>query len=534
VYQYAKDGAGEEKYTQYGADSEQTTSGAANERYRVTYVKGEIGYERDFGDHYLHAIVLADRQSKLLFSSGYLPENYTTVAARVHYRFADRYAVELAGSKAAHNWYVKGKQWTSFGAFGVSWNVHNETFMQGQEIVNVLKPRFTYGLTGQANVGYFTWQQTYTLDNMHGNYSRSYWWGMGSLQRGSSEDALTNPNLEPEKAKKMNIGADIHLLDNRLIVKYDYYYNKFFDIAATPNYTTPILGTAFPAINYQKFDYWGNEITVTWQDKIVNFNYFISGNLSSVQSKVVYNQEFEREYPYQVLTGKPVSIRNGYIATGLFKSYDEINQTNAAGEYVYAIPSNVSRASLRPGDIRYLNRNDDNVINSSDQGPIGSEKPTMYYGLLAGFNFKGLDFSALVQGTINRVVYMSGDFMNGFGSNGQYNAYEYNLGRFTPETAGTTTQPRVWLGSNTNNTQTSTFWQKNGDFFRLKNVEIGYTLPARITREIGIPSARFFVNGYNLLTFSEIFNVREDVDPEAWGANYPIMKVYNLGISIKL
>ncbi|KAA6349794.1 TonB-dependent receptor SusC [termite gut metagenome] len=524
VYQY--NGT---QYTQYGTDTEQTTTGAANDRYRVTYIKGEIGYRQVFGKHSINALLLADRQSKLLFSSGYLPENYSTIATRIDYSFADRYSVEFAGSRGGHNWYAPAKRWANYGAFGLSWNIHNEKFMQDLSFVNILKPRFTYGLTGRANVDYYTWMQTYTLDNMHGNYSRSYWWGNGgSLQRGSSENALTNPNLEPEKAKKTDIGIDMNLADNRLIVIYDYFYNKYYDIVATPNYTSPILGTAYPAINYQKFDYYGNEITVTWQDKIKNFNYFISGNLSLIQSKVVYNQELAKDYEYQSGIGKPVGIRFGYIVTGLFKSYEEINDEKNA------ILSSVSRASLRPGDIRYEDRNNDGIINANDQGVIGSEKPNMYYGINLGFNYKGLDFSILLQGTINRTVYLNGDFMNGFGNGGMNNAYEYNMGRFTHETAETAKQPRLWIGSNTNNTQTSTFWQKDADFIRLKNMEIGYTFPTIITRKIGIPSVKLFVNGLNILTSSELFNVRKDLDPEAWGASYPIMKTFNFGISVKL
>ena len=123
--------------------------------------------------------------------------------------------------------------------------------------------------------------------------------------------------------------------------------------------------------------------------------------------------------------------------------------------------------------------------------------------------------------------------MNGFGNGGQNNAYEYNLGRFTAATAETARQPRVWLGNNTNNTPTSSFWLKNSDFVRLKNVELGYTFPEKLSRKIGLPSVRFFANGLNLLTWAEIFDMRKDPDPESWGGAYPIMKIVNFGINIK-
>jgi len=215
------------------------------------------------------------------------------------------------------------------------------------------------------------------------------------------------------------------------------------------------------------------------------------------------------------------------IPLGLFKSYDEINNPATA-----VMPSS-PKTSLRPGDIRYLDRNGDGQITIDDQGNIGNAKPTIYYGLNTGFSFKGLDLTVLVQGTFNRQSYLSGDFMNGFGNGGQNNAYAYNLGRFTTATAETAKQPRLWLANNTNNTQTSSFWLKDNDFVRIKNVELGYTLPEKLSRKIGLPSVRFFANGLNLFTWAEIYDLRKDMDPEAWGAAYPIMKIFNFGINIK-
>jgi hypothetical protein len=123
--------------------------------------------------------------------------------------------------------------------------------------------------------------------------------------------------------------------------------------------------------------------------------------------------------------------------------------------------------------------------------------------------------------------------MNGFGNNGANNAYEYNRGRFTEATAATATQPRLWLGSNTNNSQTSSFWIFDNDFMRLKNLEVGYTVPDQLSRKIGLRSVRVFSNGLNLFTRADIYKVRKDMDPEAGGAAYPIMKVFNFGVNVK-
>jgi len=517
VYQYQNNA-----YTKYGSTTEQTTAGGANDRYRVVYLEGTLGYERAFGKHAVSALAVANQQNRLLFSSTNLPEIYTAYSGKLNYSFNEKYIAEGAVSYGGYNWLEPTKRWATYWAAGVGWNLHNERFIsRSLPFISNLKIRANYGLTGQANAGYFSYIQTYFSGN-------GYWFGAGSgLERASGENAIATTGLGAEKAKKLDAGIDLGLWHNKLTITADYFYNQFYDLVAAPTLTTAIFGVGYPTQNYQRFNYWGTDISVSWRQSIKAFNYFVTANFSMVQSKVVYNAELPKNYDYQITTGRPVGLQYGYTAIGLFKSYDEINDPATA-----VMPS-APRSSLRPGDIRYLDRNGDGQITIDDQGPIGSTKPTLYYGLNTGFSFKGFDFSVLVQGTLNRQGYYSGDFMNGFGNNGQNNAYEYNLGRFTAATAVTATQPRLWLGNNTNNTQTSSFWLRNNDFVRLKNLELGYTIPEKLSRKIGIPSVRLFANGLNLVTWSEIFDMRKDLDPEAWGAAYPIMKIFNFGINIK-
>ncbi|OQP57748.1 hypothetical protein A3860_08970 [Niastella vici] len=526
VYQYA---GTTNSYTKYGTTTEQTTGGGVNERSRIVYLEGAAGYERTFGRHAIDVQAIANQQSRLWFNINNLPENYTAYAGKVNYTYDDRYVVEGAVSYGGYNYLTPAKRWATYWAYGLGWNLHNEHFIKDNlHFISNLKLRANYGLTGQVNAGYFSYIQTYFNPGTNTNNAVAYWYGAGmSLERSTGENAISNPNLGPEKAKKANAGIDVGLLKNRLTVTADYFYNKFYDLVAAPTMTTAVLGAGYPALNYQKFNYYGTEITTTWQDQVKDFAYYISANFSMVQSKVVYNAELPKQYDYQVLTGKPVGVLYGYTATGLFKSYDEINDPATA-----VMPA-APKSSLRPGDIRYLDRNGDGVIDANDQSGIGSAKPTIYFGSTIGLRFKGFDLSALLQGTMNRQSYLSGDFMNGFGNNGNYTAYEYNLGRFTLATAETATQPRVWLGTNTNNSQTSSFWLFNNDFVRLKNVEVGYTLPEKLMRRIGSPTVRFFANGLNLLTWAEIYKVRKDLDPESWGAAYPIMKVFNFGLNVK-
>lgn len=511
------------EYQIFGQDSNQTSSGNAVGRSRTVYFKGELGYNHAFGKHLVGAKLRADQRNNFMYDANKLPEIYSTYAVGANYSYDNKYLVEAAYSRGGHNWYAPGNRWQNYWAAGLSWNAHNEEFIKDISWISYLKPRFTYGLTGYANPSYYGYLETYTLKTDN----RNDWYRFGTnVIQGVYPNGVTNPDLHPELARKMNIGLDLGFFNNRLTMTGDYFYNKFSDLNKTPMYTTGILGASFPSVNYQKFDYWGGDLNVTWQDTYRKFNYYVSTNLSFVQSKVKYIQELEQDYPWQLSTGKPVGIRFGYIAEGLFRSQEEIDEYNAF------LPS-APKSTIIPGDIKYKDLNGDNVIDQKDWGAIGTCKPQGYYGIEAGFNISGFDFNVLFQGTINRELYLSGDFMNGFGNGGKNNAYVYNLGRFTKETAATATQPRLWIGGNTNNTQTSTFWLHDADYIRLQNLEIGYTLPYSFTKKFFVPTVRLFANAINLLTFSEIFDVRTDMDPVAWGGGYPMTKSFMFGVNVK-
>lgn len=527
VYQYFP---ATQTYQKIGNTSAQGTTGSAGARARMVYIDGEMGYDRNFGKNHVDVVALADQQGNLQFDTGNLPEYYTDYAVRINYNWDEKYLIEGAASYAGYSWMDPSKRWSPFWAVGAGWNMHREAFIKDNlSFVSNLKVRGTYGLTGEANSGYFTYIQTYWTPSTNTNNSDGYYFGNNGVTRSTGQSSFATV-LGPEKAKKLNMGIDLGLWGNQLTFTGEYFRNRFFNLVETPGTQTWLLGLPYPGKNIGINDYWGEEFSLAWQSHQHNFNYFISGNFSLIQSKIVYEDEMPRNYAYERVTGKQVGIMNGYTAIGLFKSYDEINDPNTA---VFA---STPKSTLRPGDIRYLDRNGDGVINSDDMGPIGSGKPAIYYGVTTGFNYKGFDISVLFQGTLNRQSYLSGDFWNGFGNGGNYNAYQYNLNAWTPQNPSAT-QPRLGIGYNFNNQQVSSFWIRNTDFVRLKNAEVGYTLPSALTRRIHIPSIRMYVNGLNLLTWSELFKLRKDIDPESLYTGsaypYPILRTINFGLNVK-
>ncbi|MFN0293882.1 glycoside hydrolase family 3 protein [Pedobacter helvus] len=190
----------------------------------------------------------------------------------------------------------------------------------------------------------------------------------------------------------------------------------------------------------------------------------------------------------------------------------------------------------QPGDIKYRDLNGDGIINQYDQTTIGSQKPSLFLGARLGFNVGGFDVSALLQGVINQEVYLSGSSYWEF-QGGTAQAYQNHLNRFTPSTAATAQYPRLTTNSGprngaVNNFVSSSFWLRKGDFLKLRNVELGYTLPAKLTQKIGIKSTRLFANGLNLWTLSsKTFN---GADPENFNGTYPIERVFSFGLNIQL
>jgi hypothetical protein len=233
---------------------------------------------------------------------------------------------------------------------------------------------------------------------------------------------------------------------------------------------------------------------------------------------VIFNDEPFRRNAYEYRTGLPIGQTFGYVADGFYNNATEINNGPKVDGYTPV-----------PGDLRYKDLNNDGIINSYDVTAIGSTKPVFYYGVTGGFNYKGLDFSFTLNGVANRNVYYNFTNFAATGSAGGYGqALESSLLRWTPATAAHAEYPRLSVGSNPNNSQTSSFWIKNGSYLRLRNVEVGYSLPSNAVKFIGFSSIRLFANGLNLLTSTKLDNV----DPEVLIGSVPNQRVFNFGVNL--
>lgn len=500
-------------YTQYGNNGIQGNSNFINYQGRADYLELKLGYDRSFGKSDVSSVLFANRDN--IVSGSDLPYTLKGLAGRTQYTYNNTYTAELAYAVNGSNYYPPSgdNKYGFYPSAGLSWTVSNEKFFPKNSFVNDLRIFSSYGVNGNDNPGYFTYIQRY-FDG-----PAVYFGSSAGSNTSIFEQPLARTNLTFEKANKFNLGLQTGLFQNKLGLKVEYYNNKFYDLLMQRGKNSTIIGQTYPDENIGQYRYTGLDFNLNWQQTISKqASYFVvlSGGLQN--SEVVYIDEVNQPYPWMRKTGEMVGQTFGYLAEGLFQNQTEINNSAKLVGY-----------TAQPGDIRYRDLNGDNIINQFDQTAIGQNKPLLFMGLSLGFQFKSFDFSALIQGVANRKIYLSGNTEWAFQNNGLGQAWEHSLDRWTPATAASATYPRLTVGTNINNEATSTFWMKSGDYVRLKNIEIGYSLPKSLLNRIKLSTIRVFASGTNLLTFSAY----DRVDPEVYNGTYPLQRLLNVGVNIK-
>ena len=495
VFQYSITQQGNDAYDKYGDVSPQTNSYRSVSTYQYMYGKMYVDWERQFGMHGVKASLWGD--TRTILNNYDLPMIPSNIGQKVEYNYNNKYFAQAAVTESYYNRYDNGRRWGAFWAVGLGWDISKEKFMEASEI-DQLKLRATYGHTGNGidNAGYFSYLKRYNEDG-------GFWYSNGtSMSNGGSVSEispLANTLLTWEKGRKVNVGLDLTLLKNRLTLSADYYNDYYYDILQSRGKSIQLLGIAYPSENIGKTRYYGLETQLSWQDHIGKVNYYVSANWSMEQNKRLFMDEQYVPYDYLKMTGQPTGAIYGLVATGFLTAKDIADG--------YPVMNGFN--NIQAGDVKYKDMNGDGEINEFDRTVIGGDKPTCYFGIDLGFEWKGLEVTALIQGAYNRDLYNSDrTLLEGFQMIGQSygQAYTNLLNRWTPETAETATYPRLTAGGNMynygNNWNSSLFVQ-NGNYIRLKNATVSYKLPENFCRNyLGGLRVKIFVQGQNLLTWS--------------------------------
>lgn len=521
VFQYSITQQGNEAYDKYGDVSSQTNSYRSVSTYQYMYGKMYVDWERQFGMHGVKASLWGD--TRTILNNYDLPMIPSNIGQKVEYNYDNKYFAQAAVTESYYNRYDNGRRWGTFWAVGLGWDISKEKFMEASKI-DQLKLRATYGHTGNGidNAGYFSYLKRYNEDG-------GFWYSNGtSMSNGGSVSEispLANTLLTWEKGRKVNVGLDLTLLKNRLTLSADYYNDYYYDILQSRGKSIQLLGIAYPAENIGKTRYYGLETQLSWQDHIGKVNYYVLANWSMEQNKRLFMDEQYVPYDYLKMTGQPTGAIYGLVATGFLTAKDIADG--------YPVMNGFN--NIQAGDVKYKDMNGDGEINEFDRTVIGGDKPTCYFGIDLGFEWKGLEVTAFIQGAYNRDLYNSDrTLLEGFQVIGQSygQAYTNLLNRWTPETAETATYPRLTAGGNMynygNNWNSSLFVQ-NGNYIRLKNATVSYKLPENFCRNyLGGLRVKIFVQGQNLLTWSRT----RLQDPEVTFTSYPLQRTITTGINL--
>jgi TonB-linked SusC/RagA family outer membrane protein len=461
--------------------------------------------------------------------------NFRTLAsyfARASYNYLERYMIQASVRKDGSSRFGSNNKWATFPAVSVGWNVMNESFMENLNVdwLDVFKIRGSWGRNGNDNIG----DLRYAAFNDSG---QNYYFGggyqlggtdpggTGTMVNGISPAALPNPSLRWEESEQIDLGFDLRFLSNALSFGFDYYTKK--TIGMLMERPIPVyVGQGRPMANIGDMENSGYEFELEWRNRISDFNYYISANATYLKNKLIYIGNASGEIYYEnagasgvgeyikASDGEVYPYFYGFKTNGLFQNTNEINA------YTWTNPETgaeqLIQPNAKPGDVRFVDLNNDGVINDDDKTKIGKGMPDWVFGFSLGGDYKGFDFNLFFQGT-------TGNDMFDFAQRGDIpamNRPEWMLQRWHGE--GTSDRiPRMTSQNTNQNWRSSDLYIKDGSYLRLKNAQLGYTLPAQLTKKVSVQKLRVFVAAENLFTFTKY----DGFDPEAATGDYVKMGV---------
>lgn len=467
-------------------------------------------------------------------NQGTTETSINSLFGRAGYQFSGKYFAEFNFRYDGSSKFEKSNRWGFFPSIAAAWRVSQENFMESTRgWLNDLKLRASYGVLGNQNVNAYQYQTTFF------NFPNAY--GFNGSPVGGSGFLLGNPSLTWEKASTLNIGGDAVLFNRKLEISYDYFDKTTSDILYTRRDVPQIFGSGFPDYNVAKVRNRGWEVKATYHLRSKAFNQSFSINLADNLNELIAltsgaNEQVERKEEFELLRriGHPITVYQGYRRDGYFQTMDDLlSGPKFAG------------GTVAPGDIRFVDRNKDGIIDDNDKFILGNPFPRYTFGFTYTANYKGFDVQIFVQGVGKRDAMLRGELVEPFHFGYGGTMYRHQTDYWTP-TNPNAKYPRLAEAgspSNTNNYRTgSDIYLFDAAYARLKNIQIGYTIPQVLTRKIGMQRARVYVTGQNLVTLSKL----NFFDPEITefdnntgfntGANsaraYPLPVFYGFGLDI--
>lgn len=515
VYQQNADNT----YTQFGEGSsiDLNYSGWDNTfGLMLNYLFG-FSYDRTMGVNHLAADVKYMQSSMSVDGDNPDYRNQGT-SGRATYTFDKRYTAEFGFAYNGSENFAQGSRFGFFPTLSAAWVISNEDFLKDNKAISFLKLRGSYGKVGNSNIG-IGYRFPYEAKYYGGN---GYYFGTAGTD-GSYEGRISNPNLTWEESLNTNIGLEIGLLKT-LELGFDVFsYDRTQIITGRWNTLPSFIGQDLPYENSGSVKSKGFEITLKHSKKVGDFAYTVQGNASYANNEITAQEEVAGLNSWEYRTGQSVMQQWG-LEVSPDKFFKDQADIDASAKSSYS--------AVQPGDVKYMDQNGDDIIDSQDFVPMGNPSvPEWNFGLTLGLEYKGFDFNVLFTGIANRSLFVGNNVFLGLLDN---NNITTEVAENSWGVSSDPKYPRLTNQLNLNNLQASSLWLKKVDFLRVQTLEVGYSLPKKLLSKANIGDVRFFVNGYNLLSFDSMgkYNLSAEI-PNAGVTLYPEIRVINIGANLK-
>lgn len=455
---------------------------------------------------------------------------------KINYNYDNRYLASVTLRRDASSVFGSNNRWATFPAFSLGWSLKNEKFLSELlSKVSQLKLRYGWGQNGNSQIDAYAAYQMYMplYDVGHIN---DWNWGTayditgsgGNLPSGYHRTQRGNPNLKWETTSQHNFGLDFGFFDSKFSGSFDYYLKYTRDILMKPGTVATLGEGAHMWLNGADIDNKGFELTLNYSDKFGEVGFDISGVFSHNKQKIMNVPDdvinnFAGNGKEDNILGRPRNSLYGYVADGLFQNDEEVKNA----------PTQVGAA---PGRIRYKDLNNDGKIDSEDRTWIGDENPALEYGVTIGLTYKNFDFSIFFNGVAGKDLNVSGwkswTDIYALSTSGE-NYGTRMLDAWTP-TNTSSTIPALSINNYNDEGRFSTYFVESGSYLKIRNAELGYTIPEQVTKAIKIKRARFSLRADNIATLKKGWgkNAYTGLDPETPGSSYPLPFSMTMGVNV--
>ncbi|WP_270087973.1 SusC/RagA family TonB-linked outer membrane protein [Sphingobacterium sp. SYP-B4668] len=511
------------------------TQSSGSDGDKREFFEWDLHYNRAWGAHQFGAVAKYNQSSKVFtqnigddLKNGIARRNQG-LAGRVNYNWKTRYFIDFNFGYTGSENFHKDHRFGFFPAISGAWNIGQESFIKDLGWVDMFKLRYSYGKTGNDNLGNTRFPYLYDIEQMSGGGYNFGDFESSNPWTGIRYSSISSPFVSWEIATKQDLGLDYNFFKGQIDGSIDLFHERRDGIYMSRNFLPGSVGVeSTPSANIGAVKVKGFDGHIKLKQKINQVDLTFRGNLTYSKNEILERDEENTIYWYKLQEGYRVNQARGLIDMGLFEDYDDIRNSprQTFGE-------------VMPGDIKYKDINGDGIIDDNDKVAIGATtRPNLTYGFGVSASWKGIDINMHFQGVGKSTYFIDGSSVymfslgDGWGNilNDIAGSNRWVLGENEDPNAE---YPRLTYGPNSNNYQKSTFWLRDGSYLRLKTLDIGYSLPKNLVNRAHLNNLRVFFIGTNLLTFSKF----KLWDPELGSTNgktYPLSKTLSLGLSVNL